>query len=65
VGTCDSALDSMAWPGLRRAAADRDLAHVVLGCQAGATARPMQHSWEALGSRFGSLAKGHGAHVGI
>jgi hypothetical protein len=25
----------------------------------------MHHSWEALGSRFGSLAKGHGAHVGI
>jgi hypothetical protein len=65
VGTCDSALDSMAWPGLRRAAADRDLAHVVLGCQAGATARPMQHSWEALGSPSGSLAKGRGALLGV
>ena len=39
--------------GLRRAAADRDLAHVVLGCRAGPTARPMQHSWEALGSPSG------------
>jgi hypothetical protein len=35
VGTRDSALDKYGVAGLRRAAADRDLAHVVLGCRAG------------------------------
>ena len=29
------------------------------------TARPMQHSWEALGSPSGSLAKGRGALAGV
>ena len=56
MGTRESALDSMAWP-TAQAAADRDLAHVVLGCRAGSTARPMQHSWQGLGSPSGSLAK--------
>jgi hypothetical protein len=64
VGTRDSALDRVAWP----ACAGRlrtDLAHVVLGCRAGPTARPMQQSWEALGSPSASLAKGRGALVGV